>query len=432
MKPLNIMKTFRLSASAIFVASMALSFGACGGKQATDTTMTRAERQEQREMEAQMTPEELEALRQKQLDERLDAAITSAVDEYLESDTSDGRNYKTIEKELLGVLKERPDDAEVMFNMGVLKYEQDDLEAAEEWWVKATEADESYTGGMANIGMLRLQEGNVEAAKEVLNRCIERSQTAPGCNINLALIYRQENIVDGKLTRAQAQKSIDHLRFALGGDSRNATAYADLARIYHEMGQLALARQVAENAILLGINEAPLHNRLGLVSLADDDVITAYREFEKAVQLNPEYLDAWMNIGAMALSFRDYSAAHRAFEMVLKHRDRLEEDELVDAILSFGVAKRGLDDLEGAEAMYKEVLDLRDHDVRALYNLGVLHQEARGDYNTAVKWFTEVVNAPGDKDRKLLADVEHRIETLTILIELLEEDEGSFDPVDAS
>lgn len=432
MKALHVMNTLRLSASVLFVASMALNFGACGGKQSTDSGMTRAERQEQKSIEAEMTPEEIEALREKERNERLDAEVEAAVDEYLESDTSEGRDYKSIERKLKSVLKERSEDADLMFNIGMLRYEQGDLEGAEEWWQKATDTDETYTAGMANIGMLRLQAGDSAAAREIFEACIERSQTAPGCNINLALMFREENIVDGKLTRAQAQKSIDHLRFALGGDSRNATAYADLARIYHEMGQLALARQVAENAILLGINEAPLHNRLGLVSLADDDVITAYREFERAVQLDPEHLDAWMNIGAMALSFRDYAAAHHAFEMVLKYRDRLEEDDLVDAILSFGVAKRGLDDLDGAETLYKEVLSLRDHDVRALYNLGVLHQEARGDYDTAVKWFTDVVNAPGATDKKLLADVEHRIETLTILIELLEEDEGSFDPVDES
>lgn len=432
MKAFKVMNILRLSASVLFVGSVALSFGACGGKQSTDSTMTREERQEQKAIEAQMTPEELEELRQKQLNEKLDAELEAAVDEYLESDTSEGRNQKSIERKLLSVLKDREDDGDIMFNIGVLRYEQGDLEGAEEWWNKATESSESYTAGMANIAMLRLQEGDVPAAKEILAACIERSQTAPGCNINLALIYREENIVDGKLTRAQAQKSIDHLRFALGGDSRNATAYADLARIYHEMGQLALARQVAENAILLGINEAPLHNRLGLISLADDDVITAYREFERAVRLDPEHLDAWMNIGAMALSFRDYAAAHQAFEMVLKYRDRLEKEDLVDAILSFGVAKRGLEDLDGAEALYKEVLELRGNDVRALYNLGVLHQEARGDYNAAVKWFTDVVNAPGGTDKELLADVKHRIETLNILIELLEEDDGGFDQADES
>lgn len=415
------MKIYRLPAILFFALAAILAFGACGGKQSKGDGLSKQERKEQKAAEAEMTPEELEALRQEKLDEDVDAAI----EEYLASNTSEGRDYKTIEKQLKSVLKERPDDGDVMFNLGVLAYEQGDVEGAVDWWNKATDSSDTYTRGMANLGMLKLADGDVDGAKAIFEECVERSQTAPGCNINLALISRNENLVDGRLTRQTAQAAIDHLRFALGGDARNATAYADLARIYHEMGQLELARQVCENAILLGIDEAPLHNRLGLVSLADDDVITAYKEFQRAVELDPEFLDAWMNIGAMALNFRDYDTAHYAFETVLKYRDRLSEDNLVDAILSYGVAKRGRDDLEGAEAQYKEVLKLRDHDVRALYNLGVLQQEARGDYDAAVKWFTEVVNTPGATDEKLLADARQRIETLNTLMEFLREDEAS-------
>jgi len=414
------MKTLRLPTLVLFAVATVLTFGACGGKQSTDDGLSRQERKEQKAAEAEMTPEQLEALRQEKLDKEVDAAI----EEYLASNTSEDRDYKAIEKQLKAVLKERPDDGDVMFNLGLLAYEQGDVNTAIEWWEKATESSDTYTRGMANLGMLRLADGDVAGAREIFERCVERSQTAPGCNINLALISRNENLKNGKLTRATAQTAIDHLRFALGGDARNATAYADLARIYHEMGQLDLARQVCENAILFGIDEAPLHNRLGLISLADDDVITAYKEFQRAVQLDPEFLDAWMNIGAMALNFRDYQAAHHAFETVLKYRDRLSKDNLVDAVLSYGVAKRGLDDLDGAETQYKEVLKLRDHDVRALYNLGVLHQEARGNYDEAVKWFTEVVNTPGSTDAKLLADAKQRIETLNTLMEFLREDAG--------
>lgn len=414
----NMMKTFRLSVVLLFVAALAGSFAACGGKQKGDDGMTRQERKEQKALEKEMSPEELEALRQQEIDDDIDAAI----EEYLAADTTEDRDYKSIRKRLKSILKERPDDGDVMFNLGILSYEEGDIDDAIEWWEKATESDETYTRGLANLGMLRLVDGDVDGAREIFNTCVERSQTAPGCNINLALISRNENLQDGKLTRETAQEAIDHLRFALGEDS-NATAYADLARIYHEMDQLELARQVCENAIKLGIDEAPLHNRLGLIALADDDVITAYGEFQRAVQLDPEFLDAWMNIGAMALNFRDYEAAHQAFEMVLKYKDRLSSDNLVDATLSFGVAKRGLDDLEGAEEQYQKVLELRENDYRALYNLGVLHQEARGDYDTAVKWFTDVVGAPG-ADKELVDDAAQRIETLNALMELLEEDDS--------
>lgn len=411
------MKIVRLPALLLLASSVALSSAACGGKQSKDGTSRRA----QAAAEAQMTPEEREAARE----ERVDQTAQEAIQDYITAGSASQRDYRRIENRLKDVLKERPEDGDIMFNLGLVRYEQNDRKGAEEWWQKATDSSPTYARGLANLGMLQLVDGNVEEAEAIFRQCVERSQTEPGCNINLALISRNRNLTDGSLTRAEAQASIDHLRFALGGEARNATAYADLARVYHEMGQLPLARLVCENAILLGIDEAPLHNRLGLVALAEDDVIVAYQEFQRAAALDPDYQDAWMNIGAMALSFRDYEMAHSAFGKVLENEESLTNAVLVDAILSQGVAHRGLDDLDAAEKKYKRVLELRPGDVRALYNLGVLYQEAHRDYKAAVRWFEEFDRAPGQKSAELVADVRQRITTLNTLIELLEEPDGS-------
>lgn len=414
MKGLDAMKIVRLPALLLLASSVALSSAACGGKQGGSSGQSR---RAQAAAEAQMTPEEREAARE----ERIDQTAEEALQSYINAESSSRRDYRSIEQRLKDVLKERPNDGDVMFNLGLIRYEQNDRKGAEEWWQKATDSSPTYARGLANLGMLKLVDGDVSGAETLFRECVERSQTEPGCNINLALIARNRSLNNGQLTRQQAQASIDHLRFALGGEARNATAYADLARIYHEMGQLPLARLVCENAILLGIDEAPLHNRLGLVALAEDNVIVAYQEFQKAAALDPDYQDAWMNIGAMALSFRDYEMANMAFSKVLEKESSLNEDTRVDAILSYGVSQRGLDDLAGAEKEYKRVLQLRPNDVRALYNLGVLYQEGHRDYKTAVTWFQQFDQASGAKDPKLVTDVRQRITTLNALIELLEE-----------
>src|SRR5699024_6522055 len=170
------MKIYRLPAILFFALAAILAFGACGGKQSKGDGLSKQERKEQKAAEAEMTPEELEALRQEKLDEDVDAAI----EEYLASNTSEGRDYKTIEKQLKSVLKERPDDGDVMFNLGVLAYEQGDVEGAVDWWNKATDSSDTYTRGMANLGMLKLADGDVDGANAIFEDCVERSQTAPG------------------------------------------------------------------------------------------------------------------------------------------------------------------------------------------------------------------------------------------------------------
>ncbi len=425
MRGFQTMKRFRFTAAIMVALSMSAGLSACGGKQtvagdAPLSQQTAEERKAQAEKEKTMTPEELEAERQRLLDVQVDDALNA----YVAKDVLDASDYKVIRKQLDNVLSQRPNDATVMFNIGVLEYEQGNEKSAAEWWQKAVDADSTHTAGLANLGTLKMLDGDMVGAKQIFETCVERSQTAPGCNINLALMTRNDRLKDGKLTRNDAQPAIDQLRFALGGDARSARAYADLARIYQEMGQSSLARLVCENAILLGIDEAPLHNQLGLIALSQNDVIVAYKEFQAAVQLDPKYLDAWMNIGAMALNFRDFSMALRAFEKVLNQRDKLSQDDLVDSVLSYGVAQRGLEQLDDAEVQYKEVLSLRPNDIRALYNLGVLNQEGRGDYKAAIGWFEQVVNAIGNPKDKLVVDAKKRIDSLHILLEFSAGDNG--------
>lgn len=414
------MTSFRLPLLFVSAAALSLALAACGGKQSG----TAAERRAQAAAERDMTPEEIEAARQAERDARIDQTAEEALESYVSAGSSSERDYRTIERRLEDVLKERPDDGDVMFNLGLIRYEQGDRDGAVEWWQKATDSSPTYSRGLANLGMLRLVDGDTDAAEAIFRECVERSQTDPGCNINLALIARNRALADGRMTRDEAQAAIDHLRFALGGDARSATAYADLARVYHELGQLQLARLVCENAILLGIREAPLHNRLGLVALAEGDVIVAYHEFRMAAEIDPDYHDAWMNIGAMALSFRDYEVAYGAFEHVLKSEELLSASNRVDAILSFGVARRGVDDLAGAESEYMRVLEIHPGDVRAIYNLGVLYQEGHRDYRTALQWFERFDASAGEKTAALTEDVSGRITTLKALIELLEMDEA--------
>ena len=436
MKRNSSMKLHRLPQLLLLGAAIAASSAACGGKQqvgdgAASGSSRAAEREAQQaigsggertaaaaaEIAQAQTPEEREAARQRVIQaKREDAAVL-----YLEG-AHGSRDYRRLERLMSEILEATPNDPDALFNLGLLKYEQGDTPAAIEYWNQATAANESYARGLAAVGTLRYMDGDVAGAEQIFLQCVERSETEAGCNINLAQIARTRALGDGRLTSAEARDSILRLRWALGGESRNPQAYADLARVYREMGQLDLALLVSVNAVQLGIEEAPVLNQLGLVHLRKDNVVEAYAAFNHAVQIDPNFLDAWMNIGAMALSFRDFEVANDAFGRVVAGADRIPEDQLVDAILSHGVAKRGVDDLAGAEADYKRVLELRPNDTRALFNLGVLYQEGHRDYREAVTWFERFQTAYAQPDSQLGKDVAHRLTTLNALIQILEMD----------
>jgi tetratricopeptide (TPR) repeat protein len=351
------------------------------------------------------TPAELEAMRLADAASRFEEAAA------LYAGSADGaRDLAAIESLLREALAQDPELVDAWFNIGVVRTEASDVAGARTAYEEALRLDPSYARAMANLGYLEMAAGDLDAAYATFQRCIATRETEPGCNINLALMYRMGFGEQGDVSGA----AIERLRFALGGDARNAEAYAMMAQVYDEMGRPELARLVCENAILQGIEAAVLHNRLGLIALQLGDVNVAYQEFQRAVALDPGFLDAHTNIGAMALSFRDHESALRSFQIVLAERP-----EDVDVRLSYGVALRGMDQLAEAEAVYNEVLAASPNHLGALYNLGVLKQEGLADYPAACAMYRAFLQAPGASASPKHADASLRLTNLHGLLRSL-------------
>lgn len=396
---------------------------ACGGAQtAPDTTMeeianTTTETSSEVVVARELTPEEIEAQRVAASQGAFDRAVAL----YNEG-TAGERNYGEIERLFLEALEGQPTLADAWFNIGMAREEQGDVTGAVAAYEQAGAVDATYARGMANIAHLRLHSGDVDGALAVINDCLARRETEPGCNVNYAVL-----LMDGRapLPAGEADRgaaAIARLRLALGGEARNADAYANIARIYSDDGRLELARLVCENAILLGIDDAVLHNRLGLIALEQEDVLTAYQEFRRAIELDPSFLDAQMNVGAMALSFRDYATAAAALSYVVE-----QEPGNTEVRLSYGAALRGAEQYDEAEAEYNRVLQDSPGHQGAIYNLGVLAQEGRSDYAAACTRYAEYLALPGASGLEKFEDVSRRLTNLRELVMNLA-DFGEVDP----
>jgi tetratricopeptide (TPR) repeat protein len=398
----------RLRATIGGVAIGLLFWAGCGAPQSATPTGPEVERPVER-----AAPERREPTAEERAAAQAEAAgdaFTRAGELYRSAASRQDRDYAAIERLLEEALALRPELADAWFNLGLLRYEQGAIDGALEAYRRAGEVDSTYTRGLANIGYIQLKQGDVSGARATFETCVGRNQIEPGCNINLAIMYQQGSADPSSSDRTAA--SIERLRFALGGDAMNADAYANIARIYHEEGRLPLARLVCENAILQGIDEAPLHNRLGLIALDQNDVITAYAEFQRAAQIDPDLLDAHMNIGAMALSFRDFETAAASFERVLEARPDANAVRL-----SYGAALRGMDRIDEAQTQYRDVLTRSPGEPGALYNLALLQQEALGDFGAACSLYQELQSSPGFGSFERRDDAQRRLANLRQLVE---------------
>lgn len=362
---------------------------ACGGPQTstptTDPNPTEVRPVETAPVAQGPSEEELAAQRLAQADD----AFLEAAQLY-----GDRRDLARAERLLEEAMEKNPDyTAEAWFNIGLVRHAQGDESGAIAAYREAGAADPGYARGLANIGYIQMANGDYAAAAQTFGECVGRLETEPGCNINLAVLYDMGEVPAP--TSDVREDMLERIRFALGGGENSSAAYTLLSELYFEQGQLQLARLVCENAILIGIESASLHNRLGLIALAQDDVIDAYQEFQRAVQLDPSLLEAWINIGAMALSFRDYDSALNAFEQVLAERP----DDL-DVRLSYGAALRGVDRADEARTEYEQVLEAEPGHLGALFNMALLHQEAYQDYPGACGYYRQYLSsAPSSADR---------------------------------
>ena len=306
------------------------------------------------------------------------------------------------------------------FNLGVaydaLSREEDAISAYEQ----ASTVDPTHADARTNIAVLLLNQGRMSEGERMLLDVVEGEQFYSHANLNLAQLHRDRaRLENGGVDTNEADQAINRVRMALAGDATNVHAYETLASVYFDLGRFELAKLVCLNAIAMEVESGSLHNRLGLIALAQDDVTAAYAEFHAAVNLDPKLIAAAMNLGAIALSYRDYEGAVESFDLVLA-----VDSEHIEALISHSVALRGLELYDEAEQGYLRVLSLDDENLAALYNLGVLYQEHLQDYETAVTWFERYLRADLGAESDLFEDVEVRLNSLRELIQWLREAEA--------
>ena len=85
-------------------------------------------------------------------------------------------------------------------------------------------------------------------------------------------------------------------------------------------GKRGLDPQIRNTVAALRVNpnSAPLHNQLGQLLVAKGFPKDAEREFERAVDTDGNFYQAWYNLGLIRSARNDYSGAERAFHRTVR------------------------------------------------------------------------------------------------------------------
>lgn len=322
----------------------------------------------------------------------------------MQNDASVTQNRAEAETALKAAIQADPGLLDARFDLANLYYRVKDYEAAKTTLQELLASTPSFASGHALMGRVLEAQGQTDAATPYFTKSIELDRTNPIAHNAMA-------------ARSIATKSwpeaISHARQALVEDPDNMNSYLNLAIAYYNMEMLDMARLVCLNAIGVNPQSAQLHNVLGLVLLKKDDVRGAVVEFNKALQADPDMIDARMNAGSVTLSYSDFQAAFDHFDRVVQLAPNNTE-----AKLSRAVALRGLERFDEAKQAYADMLKSDPKDEKAQYNLCILYNEYLTEYQSALtecQRFYDMIG-PDHPEKQRMAQ---RIEGIKATIEAL-------------
>jgi len=290
-----------------------------------------------------------------------------------------------------------------------------------------------------NLGVLAFRAGRTKDALRHYTRAVEAVPTAIPPRHNLAHLHRARFLETGNTAAFDAAQR--QLQAVLAVDSENLAAYEGLARLYYDRAAAGdrsyallaglVITQAQRSKTVNGTASAPLWNLRGLLAALDEEPTRALRSFQRATELDPDFVDARLNAALIELELRNFAQAEKDLEAAAKSA---EGDRAREVALALGVAKRGVRDFEGAEKAYARAVQHDRDDPRALFNMGVLYQDHIGpavasdgvrEVEIAKSRFQAFVDAAGDRPdlREAVAVAQRRISTIDEYVEIIDDSE---------
>jgi adenylate cyclase len=223
----------------------------------------------------------------------------------------------------------------------------------------------------------------------------------PTANSEAYELYLKGRFFWNKRTGADLRTAIEYFNQALGKDPSYALAYAGLADSYGLLPEFGAAspadsfpqaKAAAKKALELDDTSAEAHTSLGfVVSLYDFDLEQSLREFERAIQLNPNYATAhhWIAIGPLS-SLGQFDRAivegKRAVEL-----DPLSLINNTDLGQDYFLARR----YDEAIAQFRKTIEMDPRFYYAHYSLGEVRQ-LKGQLNDAIAEYRKAIELNDD------------------------------------
>jgi Flp pilus assembly protein TadD len=260
-------------------------------------------------------------------------------------------------------LAKEPKLVNAQYNLGLIAEREGDFKRAQASYEAVLEIDPRHRPSIVNLARIYCSNGDYPKAIALHERGLQMVEDAPDpAMINsLATTYR----VAKKYSEAEAT-----IQKILGQDANNLDAYKTLILVYYDQGRLRLAELVAANAKRISDRDPGIFNNLGMVYMGMGEPQLAAGEFRKALAIDPKFPLAYSNLGALALSYRDYSGAESYLAEAISLDSASYRNHLYYAYALDGQKAKDIKKAQIAGLEFEKALALRDQDALATCGAG--------------------------------------------------------------
>lgn len=253
------------------------------------------------------------------------------------------------------ILRDTPHNVDVMRLIGMVLWQQGKLDASERWLRKALRYNEQNSAVLANLGLVVHSRGLVPEAIELYEQVIQISpKTDVYCNLGTAYASKK-----------QWDKAGQAFRNAISMEETCWTAWWALVAVYREQKQWRSATSCLGFLLENQGKSAQWENERGLLAFAQQQWTEARTHFERVVQEQPDWAEGYCNL---ALAIREESPEH--VEVVFQHLEKALalDPSYVNAYIHFGLLliqegeeQAAYNTLEYASSRFPHNIDVQVH-----------------------------------------------------------------------
>lgn len=221
--------------------------------------------------------------------------------------------------------KAREKDPQYQYNVGLFYLNQNDVENATKYFVKALSLDTRFYLAYNAMGLAHSMKGRLDEAAKSYLKCLEINPKFTEARNNLGTVYQEMNQLDK--AEAEFRTALQDLTY-----QNRELPYFNLARLNVLQNRFDEALENVLKALQIRPRLAMAHNLRGLIYEKLNNVVEAVASYEQAVKIVPDDVAFNYNLAVAYFKNGDYS---RSKEIFHKIQGKVTDAETRDTIARY-------------------------------------------------------------------------------------------------